>query len=288
MPSLWNIFIPTETGFELVENITGNGSINSVSEHLGYGIKPSEIYTFWNNYDEGSDIQYVALEMFSKNIAYIATQSHIKSIDKKQLYHFLEKLTDREIYDSYTVEDKLKEAIEARSFTIDFLAKSLELDTAEDNGIYYSDKLGMYLYFENGILTDFQGADGLGIWAKTWKQVRPDLLEQYQMVATYYWGDNLKAALNEINTQATAWANTPETLNNKFIDLHTDSLGIVNFEMLLVCHYNKAINLHDFLLINHGRYEKIVNESSADSSYKLGFFLYVFNSAGNLFHITVA
>ena len=286
MSSLWNIFIPTETGFELVENITGNGSINSVCEYLGYAIAPSDTYTFWNDYDENSKIQYVALELFSRNVAYIATKSHVNSIDKKSVYHFLDNLTDKEVYDSYTVEDKLKEAIEAKSFTIDFLAKSLDLDTAEDNGIYYSDKLGMYLYFTNGILTDYQGADGLGIWAKTWKQVRPDLLEQYQRVATYYWGENLKAALNEINTQATAWASTPEAMGNKFVGLHTDNFGSVNFEMLLVCHYNREISLHNFLIINHGRYEKISKENHNISNYKLGFFLYSFDEIGNLINIT--
>ena len=51
--------------------------------------------------------------------------------------------------------------------------------------------------------------------------------------------------------------------------------------MLLVCHYNRAIGLPEFLEINNGRYQ-LIN----DTVYRLGNFIYEFANDGNLVKTT--
>jgi hypothetical protein len=279
-----NVFASTPTGFKLVTDMPANASINMMTEHLGHTI--TNVFTFWHDYNESYNIQFVALEIFSRNIVYVATKNDVYNLDSNKVARFIKNLDDADIYDSYDVKDRLSKGIEQKTLSKDFLSKVLELNDIDNNGVFYSSKLDVYLYLSDGLLVDFQVADGLDIWAKRWKQIRPDLLAQYQETALYYWGNDHKAILNEINKQADAWANTPQAMHNEFIDLHRNQFGAVNFQMLLVCHYGKKVSLKDFLIINRGRYRRLPNTPDGDLVYESGGFLYNFDVDNTLLSVS--
>ena len=87
---------------------------------------------------------------------------------------------------------------------------------------------------------------------------------------------------NEVNIQSEAFANTPRGYRNEFIKFHRGELNTINFLMLLVCHYKQKINICQFENYNHGRYIKINDKISNFNIYKLGGFMYYFDSNGNL------
>ncbi|HMI61936.1 MAG TPA: hypothetical protein VK518_13540, partial [Puia sp.] len=81
----------------------------------------------------------------------------------------------------------------------------------------------------------------------------------------------------EINAQADAWAKIPNATNNEFVPLHTSDQGVVNFVMLRVCHYTRAMSFDEFSTINHGRYVSV-----GPDTYRVGRFEYRFDATGNL------
>lgn len=271
------VFTPTPSGFKELPGSTTNGSINSVAEHLGY--HPDQVYFHLGDLDREFDIQMVVLEVFTMNVVFVGTKDGVTSIDLSKLNHYLRDLTDDDLYNSYKVNPTLTDGIENKSLPASFLGRVLGIDNIEENGVFYSTKLDKYLYFTDGLLTDFQSSDGLNQAAKRLHQINPNIIEAYEAQAKRYWGNDNKKVLSEINTQADAWASTPQSVGNEYVPLHTDANGIVNFHMLLVCHYSEPITLTEFLTLNHGRYQK---RTDAANTYHLGSFTYEFDTDGEL------
>lgn len=279
-------FVPSKTGFKQMLDAPADASVNAITEHLG--LHKDTVFSFWHetSYTTNRDVAYVLLEVFSKNIVCVAVRENVKGVSSHQLSLYLDKLEEGDILESYEVEERLKTAIENESFRVEFLTRILGLKYTTPTGVFFSEKLDKYLFFTDSILTDYQLADGLGVWAKTWKQVRPDLLASQQATASYYWGNNYRAILAEINRQADAWADIPAASNNKHIDLHRNHFGAVNFEMLQVCHYKRDMKLHEFVITNHGRYQRLPSREDA-TVYGCGIFAYHFDSEGNIIDVTL-
>lgn len=272
------IFVPDNSGFkELTDSITTK-SINDISMHLGY--HPDQVHSYFGNYKPENKIQCVVMEIFTKNIVYVSTLDSVLSLSKNTVNHFLRDFNLREEFKSYVTHDTLKTGIENKSLSIEFLSRILDIKNPEPNGIFNIPSLSLNLFFTNGYLSDFSSADGLNEWAKSWKEINPRFIESYQREAEHYWKSNISNVFKEINTQADAYANTPEALNNKFVDLHTSKFGNVNFVMLLVCHYERQISLPEFMEINHGRYKEL--PSIGNKKYQLGKFSYEFSTDGFL------
>ena len=279
-------FVPSENGFRPIMDAPDNASVNVIIEHLGF--HKSTVFSFWHeaSYDEKRDIRYVLFEVLSKNVLCVATQDRISNISKEKLYEFVNKLEDDALYSSYNVDDTLQQGIENKSFTSEFLTRILGLKYTTPTGVFFSDKLDKYLFFTDGLLTDYQLADGLDVWAKRWKQVRPDLLASQQATASYYWGSNQRAILSEVNRQADAWADIPQAANNEFVELHRNQFGAINFEMLRVCHYDRSMKLREFVVTNHGRYRRLPSREDV-SVYACGRFTYKFDMDGNILDVSL-
>jgi hypothetical protein len=279
-------FVPSENEFKQVSDAPTNASVNDIIAHLG--LHQDTVFSFWHepSYNESRDISFAILEVFSKNVVCVAMHDKIRSINKYELNIFLDKLEDDSIYDSYNVEAVLRKSIENRSLTSEFLTRVLKLKYTTPNGIFFSEKLDKYLFFTEGVLTDYRLSDGLDVWAKRWKQIRPDLLASQQVTASYYWGSNHRAILAEVNRQADAWANIPQAANNEFVELHRNNFGAVSFEMLQVCHYKKPMKLQDFVVANYGRCKMILSNENA-YVYKCGNFSYKFDKEGNIADISL-
>ncbi|MDF7815439.1 hypothetical protein [Hymenobacter sp. YC55] len=232
------IFVPDKSCFIELKNGPEGASINAISQHLRY--HSDQVYTYLGDHDTNSDIRCIVYELFSKNIVFISTKDTVRTIDLNKLTHFTRNLGDS-MFDSYSVHSSLTDGIENQSLTSNFISKVLALENIEPNGIFYADKLGLYLYFTNGLLTDFQSSDGLTHWAKRWKQLNPRIIAMIEDEAKRYWKDDHKQVLNEINVQSDALAKIPQAVDNEFIPLHTNSIGVVNFHMLLVSHYKHPL-----------------------------------------------
>ncbi|WP_439585386.1 hypothetical protein [Dyadobacter bucti] len=274
------IFIQNGDSFSELTEKPENGSINGIAIHLGY--HPDQVHTYWGEFDLEADIQQIVLEVFTKKIVFVLTKTTVKTLRKSMVDQFMKKFNWVEEYDSVKVEDILQEGIANSSLNIDFLARVLFISEPEDTGVFYVGKIGKYLYFNNGFLTDYNSADGLNTWARSWKEINPDFIGLYENAARKHWGDNHQKVYDEINLQAEAYANVPGGLLNEFIPLHKTGLDTVNFVMLMVCHYGATVTLEEFKVLNHGRYVELAEDAFDLRSFQLGVFKYTFLSSGNL------
>jgi hypothetical protein len=270
-----SVFVPTANGFKKLTSIPGNASASAIYEHLGY--HSDQVFSQYDERKE-SDFHTIGFEIFSKNIIFINAKEGIESIDGSKLMPFLQKLTDEKLYDSLDVESTLSEGIDNKSLSSAFLGRILDIKDIDPDGVFFVDKLGMYLYFSNGYLVDFQSSDGLNKWAKYWNQSTPGFTDDYETEAKKHWGRDQKRVLHEVNVQANAAADVPKGMRNEYIPLHTNKNGLINFRMLLACHYDQPISLADFLALNHGRYQELSNQGK----YRLGRFDYLFSNDGVL------
>ncbi|WP_028665911.1 hypothetical protein [Runella zeae] len=273
------IFIPDGSKFkEVVGDNIDNESFNGVAKYLG--LNPDILHGYFTEGDNG--IYSVAFEIFTKNVKFIQTSKDVVEVSESLVKKHI-KGYDLD-YDMLlsTAHDVLQEAIENESFDINFLQRALNLNDNSPNGILYSDKLGLYLYFSEGILYDFQPADGLNQWAKDWKKLNPKMLENYQKEALHYWGKSqIQKVQYEINKQADAWASMKNPIGSPFIHLHKTPFGNINYFNLLIAHQGEKATLDEFVTVNHGRFISI---DTGDKTIKLqvGNFVYHFDETGEI------
>jgi len=278
------VFVPDGNGFKEVIDKIENASLNGISIHLGY--HPDQLRFYFGQFNMEYEIQQVAFEFLTDNIALILTKTTVDKVDKKKLQYFLKDFKIAEEFDSVIIRDTLQSGIENKSLKKDFLTKVLDRETDEsDGGVIYSEKIGMYLYFSNGYLTDFQSADGLNEWSKYLRELNENLFNSYVKVAQKYWGDNRKMIEGEINIQGQSLANTPHALKNEFVDRHRAQFDTTNFFMLLVCHYHQDLNEDTFKMINHGRFNQLDSSGDVIKKYKYNDFVLSFSESGELIEI---
>jgi len=278
------VFVPDGNGFKEVIDKIENASLNGISIHLGY--HPDQLRFYFGQFNMEYEIQQVAFEFLTDNIAFILTKTTVDKVDKMKLQYFLKDFKIAEEFDSVIIRDTLQSGIENKSLKKDFLTKVLDRETDEsDGGVIYSEKIGMYLYFSNGYLTDFQSADGLNEWSKYLRELNENLFNSYVKVAQKYWGDNRKMIEGEINIQGQSLANTPHALKNEFVDRHRAQFETTNFFMLLVCHYHQDLNEDTFKMINHGRFKQLDSSGDVIKKYKYNDFILSFSESGELIEI---
>ncbi|TGE06100.1 hypothetical protein [Hymenobacter fodinae] len=275
------MFVPDGAQFKELTDAPPNASINDLGKHMGY--HPDQIHYYFGDNDPDSEIRGIIFELFSRNIIMVGTKKTVTTINKNSLTHFTRHLTERDLINSYSVSSSLNDGIKNKSLSSSFLARVLGMKGVERDGVFYSERLGLYLYFVDGVLTDFQASDGLGKWAKHFKQINSDIIDAFEAEARRYWGSDNKQVMAEINRQADALADIPDAMQNEYLPLHENTDGSYNFHMMLVCHYEQPIMLDEFLVINHGRYERVTERELGDTNaYKVGRFVYIFSAEGDL------
>ena len=269
------LFIPYKSEFKELKDEIPVKSINGVSEHLGY--HTDQVYTFHEGEESDSGIINIVVEIFSSNIVFVLTNNTVTKLNNKTVNNYLRNFSVRNVFNSYTTEDILKEGIQNKSLKIDFLTRLLAIEEPEEDGMYYVELLGLYLYFIDGYLVNFQSSDGLNEWAKLLRDKNKTIFSSYEKAAKLYWGNEIGKVIDEINMQANLWAKAPDGMRNEYVDLHETEFGTINFAMLLVCHYNYELSFSDFLTINHGRYKEI-----GLNKFRVGRFIYEFSDEGIL------
>lgn len=274
------IFVPSKNGFRELTDDLSNTPIVGIAKHLGY--HEDQIHTLYN-YNEGkSIIDTVVVEVFSTNIIFVLTKSSVLHLSENEVNDFMKDFDYNFEYENIRIKEILLSGIKNKSFKIGFLCRIFGIDSNLWDDSMYFGKIGVHAFFVNGHLVAFKFEDEeLGEWARYVKKANPDAFTDYTKVAKLYWKEDYDKITFEINTQFEAWANTPDATKNQYVTLHTTKFNTINFVMLLVCHYQKHIDIEEFKTINHGRYKKI-SESEGLTTYECGNFIYDFDGEGFL------
>lgn len=253
----------------------GDGSFNSITECLGY--KSDQLHSEHLYVNSKPKIYSIFFEVFTRNIAFIITDANVTYLSQKDVNKYLKNFSIKKVFDTLQIDEILTRAVENASFDVQFLSKVLKLNNLSLNGMFYSEKIETYLYFTNGILTNFQMDDGLVPYSRHLKEVNKTIFNWISELAYKYWPNDDFKAKREINIQCEAWSRIPEAFGNKFINLHRTENGGSNLHMILVCHYGYLINLAQFDEINHGRYHISSDETSNVITIQMGTFIYYFD-----------
>ncbi|MDP9955153.1 hypothetical protein J2X97_000790 [Epilithonimonas hungarica] len=253
------VFIPSGKGYVEYIGDIGNGSIVSVANSLGYHI--DQLHSeYFSNYVKPK-IYSIELEVFTRKIAFVITDANVTYITEKDINKYLKNFSATKVFNTLKTEDILTSAVENGSFSVEFLSKVLNLKDISKNGMFYAEKIKTYLYFTNGILTNFQMDDGYMPYSRHLQEVNQTIFKWISELAYKYWPKDDFKAKREINIQCDAWSRIPEAFGNQFINLHRTENGGANLHMILVCHYDYPINLSQFDEINHGRYKVEIEDS---------------------------
>lgn len=273
-----DIFIPDGNGFRQAPPEMSGLSFNDCMTFLGY--HRDQVMILYSS--QSDKITNIAFEIFTRNIVFIRTNKKITFIADRDLKKALTGFSVAKYYTSGEIKNILESGIENESLSVDYLASVLKLTNVSRNGMFYASRIKTYLYFTNGLLSNFLYDDGFSTRAKELKQVNKTVYDILAQAAYKYRSGDDFGAQKEINIQSEAWAAIPNAFGNEFIPLHTYNDGLVNLHMIRVCHYGHPITRLAFQEINYGRYQVISNNGSGDVVLRLGHFDYRFSINGDL------
>lgn len=273
-----DIFIPDGSGFQQAPPEMSGLSFNDCITFLGY--HKDQVMILYSTQSE--KITNIAFEIFTRNIVFIRTDKKITFIADRDLKKALTGFSVTKYYTSGEIKTLLETGIENESLTVEFLASALKLTSVSRNGMFYASRIKTYLYFTNGLLSDFLYDDGFSTDAKQLKQVNKTVYDILARAAYKYRVEDDFGAQKEINIQSEAWSAIPNAFGNEFIPLHTYDGGLVNLHMIRVCHYGLPITRLAFQEINYGRYHVISGNGTEDVVLRLGHFDYRFSNKGDL------
>jgi len=279
------IFIPAKNGFVQYNGESGDGSINGVTSAFGYQYEQVYGPIFG---DPSDKIRYICFELFTRNIVYVLTSKDTFHITEKDIKKVLGDFTVTKYFDPRTIAESLTSGIDNRNLSAEFLAKVLRINDVSNNGMFYSQKIDTYLYFTDGLLTDFHFDDGLFAGAKSLRQFNRTVFNWIADEAYKYWPSDPFQAKKEINIQSEAWANIPGGFGNEYISLHKTGNGGANLHMIRICHYGYPIILDEFKEINYGRYAQVESGIVNHQEVVCGMFSFIFNEVdGELVRIVL-
>ncbi len=279
-----NIFESNEsaskTGFFKVENdkligineIPGNGSINSCIESLEF---PTNHIRTVNTFSSDK-IDCLGFKTLSRQLVFVLAKTRETKLSYSDVQKEIKQIDWKFEYSSLNIEDILQDGIDMENFDLKFLKSVVDLREDGEN-IYKSEQLGLYLQFENDILTSFTSTGWDNSATKWLADLNPLMIRKMTEEAKQYHQNDMDS-MEEVNKQAKSLLGIPHAINNEFIPLHTKTNGNVNFYNLLVAHYtNQDYNIDEFLFMNKGRFRKINN-----NTIEVANFIYSFNSLGQL------
>lgn len=271
--------IASKTGFFKVANetlieineIPGNGSINSCIESLGFPTNHIRmVHTF-----SSDKIDCLGFKNLSKKLVLVLAKSPETKLSYSDVQKEVTQIDWNFEYSSLNIEDILEDGIDMENFDFEFLKSVIDLKEDGDN-IYKSEQLGLYLHFENDILKAFTSTSWDNSATKWLTDLNPTMVRKMTEEAKQYQQNEIDT-MDEVNRQAKSILGIPHAVNNEFIPLHRKNNGNVNFYNLLVTHYATDCKIDDFLFMNKGRFRKI-NTNTIEA----GNFIYSFNEHGQL------
>lgn len=254
-----------------INEIPGNGSINSCIESLG--IATNQIRTVNTFSSDKTDC--LGFKALSKQLVFVLAKTRETKLSYSDVQKELKQIDWNYEYSSLNVEDILQDGIDFENFDLAFLKSVVDLKEDSEN-IFKSEQLGLYLQFENDILKAFTSTGWDNSATKWLADLNPGMIKRMTEEARQYQQNDMDI-MDEVNRQAKSILGIPHAVKNEFIPLHRKSNGNVSFYNLLITHYSKDCNIDDFLFMNKGRYRRI-NANTIE----VGRFIYSFNEFGQL------
>lgn len=242
------------------------GSINNCIEKIGF--PTNHIYTI-HTFDSDK-ISVLGFKTLTKKLEFILAENKSK-ISFSDVSKAVKGIDWDFEYSDLNIEDILQEGIDYENFDLNFVKSIMNL-TKEDKELYKSEKLGLYLQFENGILKAFTSSEWENSSTKWLKDINEPMVENMVKEAKQYHRNEIEA-MEEVNRQTKALMNVPEAMKNEFLSLHENRNGNFNFHNLVIAHYTQECNQDEFLFMNKGRFNKI-----DESVFEVGKFKYEFDN----------
>lgn len=263
----------SKTGFFKVENKElipidelEKGSINDCIEKIGFAT--SHVYII-STFDSNK-ISVLGFKALTKKLVFVLAENKSK-ISFSDVTKAVSGVDWEFEYSDLNVEDILQDGIDYENFDLDFVQSILDL-TKEDKDLYKSKKLGLYLQFDNGILSAFTSSEWENSSTKWLKRINQDMVDSMVKEAKQYQRNEIEA-MHEVNNQTKALMNVPEAMKNEFLPLHENEKGNFNFYNLVITHYTQDCIQDDFLFMNRGRHKQI-----DERTFEVGNFQYEFKN----------
>lgn len=226
------------------------GSINDCVEKIGF--PTNQVYTI-HSFDS-EKISVLGFKALTKSLVFVLAENKTK-ISYSDVTKAIKSVDWDFEYSDLNVEDILQQGIDYENFDLGFVKSIIDLDK-EDENLYKSQKLRLYLQFENGILVAFTSSEWENSSTKWLKDINPKMVESIIKEAKQFQRNEIEA-MEEVNNQTKALMNVPEAMKNKFLPKHKNEKGNFNFYNLVIAHYTQDCNRDNFLFMNKGRYKKI-------------------------------
>jgi hypothetical protein len=265
------VYKVTSGGLEPIER-TGNGSINSIIDHLGY--ERSQLHVVLAT--PSQNIECIACKIFTREPVFVIVKNGISNPTLSLLQTEIQLIDWDFEYSSNNIESMLDDGID--ELTYDFLSSVIELKS-EGSDFYLAPQLQLYLSFKDQKLSGYASSEWENASAKWLKNLNPKLFKVMLDEAKEF-HDSEREAMEEVNLQCDALQSIPHAVKNEFVPLHQKTNGTVNFYNLLTAHYKNETTKSEFLIVNKGRYiQRNQNE------YEVGQFIYCFTDNGKLIKI---
>lgn len=239
-----SVFIKKGNQWIVCENIKPNASINDCLEALGYDNNQFYSYTdYHQTYDDeqrNDNIFSVCLKVMTDEIICVIANEGRKVLTDDDVSQYMKNFDFKSQYSLYTLESNLKMAIALRNYSISFVADALGLSYSPDDKVLYSEKFKYNFFFEGGILTGYETADGYNREAHELRESSPGFFELIEKHARSYHGTNENDIVREINIQAKAYENLPGGVRNEYFYDFQNADKSFNMAMLLVTKYQKS------------------------------------------------
>jgi hypothetical protein len=194
----------SKTGFFRVDNETlieinevpGNGSINSCIESLGF---PRNHIRIINTF-KSDKTDCLGFKTLSKELVLVLAKSRETKLSYSDVQKEINKVDWSFEYSSLNIEGILEEAVDLENFDFKFLKSVVDLKEDGDN-VYKSEKLGLYLQFENGILKAYTSSGWDNSASKWLNDLNPAMLLKMKEEALKHHHNEMDS-MEEVNKQA--------------------------------------------------------------------------------------
>lgn len=250
--------------------IPGDGSINSIVQFIGF--HPEQVRTIFPS--DSVRIQCVGVKVFTSDLVYVIANDKNQNVTYPMVKRALEKVDWEFEYSEHFSDGILEDGISSGSFTLDFLKSVIKLEK-QNNWLYLAPTLQVYLSFDqNMVLESYSSSEWAHPPTKWLKKINKGMFDGYYNEALLFHQEEIPA-MEEVNLICQAIWNTPDAVRNKFVPIHTNSNGNINFYNLMAAHYNQKIHFDEFKIVNKGRYISV-----DENTLEVGKFIYQFDDDG--------
>jgi hypothetical protein len=239
------VFVPSSGWwYEEFLGDVGNGSFNQVVIGLGYASGQVQAI---NLFEGTNGIYSIGILPLTMEPLFILTEASITKLRTSQVDRQLGKIDWSWEHDAIKVDEILDEAIDTESWSVPFMHRIFPDLAPDDDQVFQSERLGYYLFVQDGKLVDYGTADGLTKWAKHLNELNPHMVNCWLGEGLILHGESEKA-IEYVNLQAEAWAGLSGSMDNPHIPEYSRKDGSIDFFMIRVNEDRLSASLSDFKL----------------------------------------